>query len=102
MMVQAKMLLLQATRLSAALNLAASELKTPMPRDGSLTLSDVCESTLAMVCEACGRRGRYRIERLMAEHGDAKLTDLLVQSSRWGGRYVRRSQYSTTGQTGLG
>jgi hypothetical protein len=48
-----------------------------MPRDGSLILSDVREPTLAVVCEACGRRGRYRMERLMAEHGDAKLTDLL-------------------------
>jgi hypothetical protein len=29
-------------------------------------------------CVARGRRGRYRVERLMAEHGDAKLTDLLA------------------------
>jgi hypothetical protein len=33
--------------------------------------------TLAVVCATCGRRGRYRAERLMAEHGDAQLTDLL-------------------------
>jgi hypothetical protein len=33
---------------------------------------------LAIVCEPCGRRGRY-IARLIAAHGaDAKLTDLLV------------------------
>jgi hypothetical protein len=25
-----------------------------------------------------GRRGQYNVERLMAEHGDAKLTDLLT------------------------
>jgi hypothetical protein len=49
-----------------------------MPRDGSLILSDVRLPTLAIVCEACGRRGRYRVERLMAGHDDAKLTDLLV------------------------
>lgn len=30
------------------------------------------------VCEPCGRRGRYSVERLMAEQGYAKLTDLLV------------------------
>jgi hypothetical protein len=48
-----------------------------MPRDGSLILSDVHAPTLAIVCEPCGRRGRYDVERLMAEHGDAKLTDLL-------------------------
>jgi hypothetical protein len=48
-----------------------------MPRDGSLILSDVREPTLAIVCEPCSRRGVYNIARLMAEHGDAKLTDLL-------------------------
>ena len=48
-----------------------------MPRDGSLILSDVREPTLAIMCDACGRRGRYRVETLIAEHGDAKLTDLL-------------------------
>jgi hypothetical protein len=49
-----------------------------MPRDGSMTLSDVRGPTLGIICAACGRRGRYTVERLMAEHGDAKLTDLLV------------------------
>ena len=49
-----------------------------MPRDGSLTLSDVRGPTLSIVCEPCGRRGRYNVDKLMAEHGDAKLTDLLV------------------------
>lgn len=49
-----------------------------MPRDGSLTLSDVHGPTLAIVCEECGQRGRYNVERPIAEHGaDAKLTDLL-------------------------
>jgi hypothetical protein len=49
-----------------------------MPRDGSLILSDVRDPTLTIVCEPCGRRGRYNVERLIAEHGDVKLTDLLV------------------------
>jgi hypothetical protein len=49
-----------------------------MPRDGSLVLSDVRATTLTIVCEPCGRRGQYNVERLMAEHGDAKLTELLV------------------------
>jgi hypothetical protein len=48
-----------------------------MPRDGSFTLSDVREPTLSLVCEPCGRRGRYRVAWLMEQHGDAKLTDLL-------------------------
>ena len=30
-----------------------------------------------MVCEPCGRRGRYAVMRLIDEYGDAKLTDLL-------------------------
>jgi hypothetical protein len=45
---------------------------------GAVTLSNVREPTLAVVCEPCGRRGRYSVKQLMAEHGDAKLTDLLV------------------------
>ena len=49
-----------------------------MPRDGAFILSDLREPTLSIVCEACGRRGRYRVDWLMAEHGDVKLTDLLV------------------------
>ena len=49
-----------------------------MLRDGSMILSDVRGPTLTIVCEPCGRRGRYKVERLMTEHGDAKLTELLV------------------------
>jgi hypothetical protein len=48
-----------------------------MPRDGALTLSDVRGPTLTIVCEPCVRRGRYAVARLLEEHGDAKLTDLL-------------------------
>jgi hypothetical protein len=53
-----------------------------MPRHGSMILSDIREPTLSIVCEPCGRRGRYNVERLMAEHRDAKLTDLLVTLAR--------------------
>ena len=50
-----------------------------MPRDGSLTLSDIRELTLAVGCERCGRHGRYNVAGLVAAHGaDAKLTDLLA------------------------
>jgi hypothetical protein len=49
-----------------------------MPRDGALTLSDVREPALSIVCEPCGRRGRYSVAKLMEQHGDAKLTDLLL------------------------
>jgi hypothetical protein len=50
-----------------------------VPRDGSLTLSDIREPTLTIACERCGRHGRYNVQRLIAAHGgDAKLTELLV------------------------
>jgi hypothetical protein len=49
-----------------------------MPRGGAVTLSDVREPSRVIICEPCGRRGRYNVERLIAEHGDAKLTELLM------------------------
>jgi hypothetical protein len=49
-----------------------------MPRDGAMTLADVRAPTIGIVCAPCGRRERYNVDRLMAEHGDAKLTDLLA------------------------
>jgi hypothetical protein len=48
-----------------------------MPRDGAITLTDIQAPFLHVVCEPCGRRGRYAVARLIAERGDAKLTDLL-------------------------
>jgi hypothetical protein len=48
-----------------------------MPRDGALTLSDVLSPALSIVCEPCSRHGRYSLARLVEEHGDAELTDLL-------------------------
>ena len=48
-----------------------------MPKD-AFTLSDVREPTLTIVCEPCGRRGRYNV-RLMAKHGDAKILYLLAE-----------------------
>ena len=48
-----------------------------MPRDGSIILSDVRGPTLSIVCPPSGRRERYRVQRLIAQHGDPKLTDLL-------------------------
>jgi hypothetical protein len=49
-----------------------------MPRDCALTLSDVRGPTLAVVCKPCDRRARYAVARLIHEHGDAKLTEMLV------------------------
>lgn len=45
-----------------------------MFRDGALTLSDV----RAIVCELCGPARAVSRGRLMAEHRDAKLTNLQV------------------------
>jgi hypothetical protein len=49
-----------------------------VPRDGSLTLADIRPPSLSIVCEPCGRHGRYNVAKLIAEHGDTKLTHLLV------------------------
>jgi hypothetical protein len=49
-----------------------------MLRDGSLTLSDLEAPFLHIACALCGRRGRYAVAGLMAKHGDAKPTDLLL------------------------
>jgi hypothetical protein len=49
-----------------------------MLRDGAQTLSEVRVPVLSVVCEPCGRRERYDVERLTRKYGwDAKLTDLL-------------------------
>jgi hypothetical protein len=48
-----------------------------MPRDGAVVLSDLRSPTLSILCEPCSRRGSYNVARLMAQRGDARLTDLL-------------------------
>ena len=48
-----------------------------MPRDGAVTLSDVRNPTLSIVCQPCGRHETYNVARLLERHGDAKMTDLL-------------------------
>jgi hypothetical protein len=47
-----------------------------MPKD-AFTLSDVSEPSLTIVCQPCGRRGRYNVERLRAKYGDEKILFLL-------------------------
>jgi hypothetical protein len=49
-----------------------------MPRGGAMTLADLREPTIEIVCERCGRYGRYNVKRLITTHGaDARLPDLL-------------------------
>ena len=44
----------------------------------TLTLSDVRGRSLGIVCQPCHRRGRYGVARPSQEHGDARLTELIV------------------------
>jgi hypothetical protein len=44
-----------------------------MPRDG--IRSDIRGLTLSIVCEPCDRRARDSVERIIAKHGDVKLTE---------------------------
>ena len=47
-----------------------------MPRDGAITFRDIVGKleALNLVCDKCGRRGRYRVDRLIDQYGiDAKL-----------------------------
>jgi len=46
-------------------------------RDHAHTLSDFRVPTLSIECEPCGRRGRYSVAKLMEQHGDTRLPDLL-------------------------
>ena len=49
-----------------------------MPRDGAVVLSDLRNPTLSIVCEPCGRRGRYGVSGLLARYGgDVRMPDLL-------------------------
>jgi len=47
-----------------------------MARAGAITLSDVQEASLTLVCEPCKRRGRFAVSHLMAKHGNASLPNL--------------------------
>src|SRR5215475_15630260 len=49
-----------------------------MPREGAIIFRDLVGKldVLNVECEKCGRRGRYRLDRLIEQYGiDAKLFD---------------------------
>jgi hypothetical protein len=49
-----------------------------MPREGSLVFGDLIGKLdlLHVVCDKCGRQGRYKVARLIEQFGaDAKMTD---------------------------
>lgn len=50
-----------------------------MLRSGAYTISEFPEGWVDLACDSCGRTGRLRKDRLIAEHGpDVALPDLLV------------------------
>ena len=53
-----------------------------MPRGGAVTLKDMDEPDgpvhLTIVCAPCAREGRYLVSRLIAQHGDMGLPDVLA------------------------
>ena len=53
-----------------------------MRRGGSVTLANVLQRS-APLCEPCGDRSQYRVERLMAAHGDTKLATDLLEHHDW-------------------
>ena len=42
-----------------------------MPRSGVVTLGEIAETLtmLTVQCDRCGRRGRYRVDKLIAKYG---------------------------------
>jgi hypothetical protein len=65
-----------------------------MPRDGAVILADVRASTLSMVCERCGRYGRYEVRRLIAVHAPTR--SCLSFWLRWPTARRRARSASTT------
>jgi hypothetical protein len=48
---------------------------------GAITLADVREPAVVILCEPCGRRGRDNVERPIAKHG-AEAPELMMQQLR--------------------
>jgi hypothetical protein len=53
-----------------------------MPEGGATLLSDLARDALAVLCDRCGRRGRYSVAGLFERHGDIGLPDLLAVLAR--------------------
>ena len=47
-------------------------------REMARSLCQMCALRRSIVCEPCKRRGRYSVAKLMVQHADATLPDLLV------------------------
>lgn len=57
--------------------------KPPSKRNW-LILSDLL-GRLEVECEQCKRSGRYRVDRLLAEHGDLPIADIMLAIAAKGG-----------------
>jgi hypothetical protein len=56
----------------------------PAPNRNWLILSDLI-GRLEVECTNCKRRGRYRVDKLLAEHGDRPLSEIMEAIARKGG-----------------
>jgi hypothetical protein len=73
-----------------------------MPRNGATTFSNLIGKldVVRVMCERCGRKGHYRLERLIADRGsNAKIVDWLdeltadcsiKQAQNWSDRCAAR------------
>jgi hypothetical protein len=59
-----------------------------------LTLADYPTDTVQLACERCDRRGRYRKERLISEHGAdmRRVAWLAHEVAAWQAARMRRRQ----------
>lgn len=62
-----------------------------MPRSGAVTVRDLTaqdgKSHIVIVCEPCGREGRYSVSRLLETMGDMGLPDVLAQLTQDCGKH---------------
>jgi len=65
-----------------------------MPRDCAIIFRDLVGKldVLNVECDKCGRRGRYRLDRLIERYGvDAKLFERPIVRARWRGTSTTRA-----------
>jgi len=62
-----------------------------VPRGGAVTLGDLAAPQgklhLTILCQSCGREGRYGVDRLLETLGDIGLPDLLAQLTQDCGKH---------------
>jgi hypothetical protein len=71
-----------------------------MPRDGAITFRDIVGKleVLRITCEKCGRRGQYRVDRLIARYGiDAKINEWSSEVTADCPRKIANNHYDPCG-----